>query len=252
MVAMLEEAGFHPPKSERSGAAAVVGTAAHAFAMRILEAKIAGSDISGVDASLISEAKDAANDSISKELSERGVEWDAEIHSRDKAFQLVMALGSVFAEFADTFNPVEVEFSMSGLLAKGEGSSPSVYLSGHGDIREVDNRIRDLKFGRKAAGYQFQLGGYAILSKAEGKDATGLTIDHFPRKKTIEYKRSDYNTMACGSEAFKLLQRTIESVRAFERSGSPNCFHANPSSQLCSQKWCPAFGTPFCRLGETE
>lgn len=252
MVEILKEAGFNPPESEKSGAAALVGTSAHAFSMTILEAKIAGHDISGAPEALISDAKDAANDAIAKELSDRGVEWDAEIQNRDKAFQLVMSLGAAFMEFADTFNPMEVEFSMSGLLAKKDGDSPAIYLSGHGDIREVDFRIRDLKFGRKAAGYQFQLGAYAILSKAEGKDANGLTIDHFPRKKQVEYRRSDYDTMACGSEAFKLLQRTIESIKAFEKSGNPGCFHANPSSQLCSQKWCPAFGTKFCKLGETE
>jgi hypothetical protein len=29
--------------------------------------------------------------------------------------------------------------------------------------------------------------------------------------------------------------------------GDPWAFPANPGSKLCSAKWCPAWGTTFCR-----
>jgi hypothetical protein len=34
------------------------------------------------------------------------------------------------------------------------------------------------------------------------------------------------------------------------KPGDPWAFMANPSSMLCSAKWCPAWGTEFCHEGK--
>lgn len=241
---ILEDAGFGIPERERSGSAAAVGTAAHAFSMEILDQGMKG------ETRRIEMAKEAANASIEKELIDRGIEWDSEIPNKDNALKLVMLLGATFLDIADSIEPMNLEQELVGVLSQDTKSD--IILSGHLDIRENDLRIRDLKFGKKAAGYQFQLGGYAILSKANQIETSGLTIDHIPRNKSGKpiYKRADYDTKACAQEAFRLINRTVDAIRKFEEGGNPSAFPANPSSTLCTPKWCPAFGTAFCKLGE--
>jgi hypothetical protein len=64
-----------------------------------------------------------------------------------------------------------------------------------------------------------------------------------------------YDLAACETAAVAVLAHIESDIRTF-REGNPAlrmqpgdawAFPANPASKLCSQKWCPAFNSNFCR-----
>jgi hypothetical protein len=65
------------------------------------------------------------------------------------------------------------------------------------------------------------------------------------------------NIAAAESAASNIMRTIARDMRVFlhgdaERRispGDPWAFQANPSSILCSAKWCPAHGTSFCHEG---
>lgn len=125
-------------------------------------------------------------------------------------------------------------------------------LTGHIDIGAFDENdqinIRDWKFGKNANGYGAQIGCYDYLLDANEWNTSGKHfIDHIPRTKTtIKHTPITINAEKANLLARGTVRNIVNAVNQFEKSGNPEVFIANPSSSLCSAKFCPAFGTSFC------
>jgi hypothetical protein len=53
----------------------------------------------------------------------------------------------------------------------------------------------------------------------------------------------------CENVAMSLIRKLERDYKEFLETGDPNTFLANPASMLCSEKYCPAWGTGFCQFG---
>ncbi|MEI6283433.1 MAG: hypothetical protein WCP82_12085, partial [Alphaproteobacteria bacterium] len=57
-----------------------------------------------------------------------------------------------------------------------------------------------------------------------------------------------YPVASCEQAARTVLNRIDIAVQAFKRAGDAWSFIPNPSSMLCADRFCPAWGTDFCKL----
>ena len=140
--------------------------------------------------------------------------------------------------------------------------APGWELTGHVDVHEGGDKPGpdDLKTGALIRPYQSQLGAYNLLLRSNDYpvERCGITfIKRAPKTKPQPPAiRQEYDVETCERAAFATIGAIQHDVAAFEKSGDPFAFQANPMSLMCSQRYCPAWGTGFCRLhlkpGDTE
>lgn len=127
-------------------------------------------------------------------------------------------------------------------------------LTGHIDV--VDDRCwpRDTKTGALVRPYHAQLGGYSLLCRSNSivEKVGGLCIDFIQRvgktKPQPPCRTVEYPVAACERNAMGLINRIKADVAEFDRTENVEVFLCNQMSMMCSEKYCPAFGTPFCEL----
>lgn len=125
-------------------------------------------------------------------------------------------------------------------------------IVGHIDIgsfNELDQiNIRDWKFGKNAKGYMAQIGTYDfLLDFNDWNTAKEHYIDHIPRTKgSVKHEEIKIDAKKANLLARATVRNITNAIKLFEKTGNPEVFIANPSSSLCSAKFCPAFGTKFC------
>jgi hypothetical protein len=141
-----------------------------------------------------------------------------------------------------------------------------VILSGQSDVvAREPHAIRDLKTGTRGPGtFAAQIGGYALLARTHDIDIAVGRVDYIrrvattapqplPESRAIEVERAE-------TAAASILRHIIGDLDTFRRGdperrflpGDPWAFQANPSSMLCSPKYCSAYGTEFCREGGAD
>jgi len=101
------------------------------------------------------------------------------------------------------------------------------------------------------------LGAYALLGEAN-KEKMGIEkiesvgVDYIPRvPKSKAYPGITTTLFEPGPakmEAYNTIRRIIQDTKAFIKSNDAGVIPANPSSILCSPKFCPAHGTDFCEI----
>jgi hypothetical protein len=197
----------------------------------------------------LSDAIEASIDKFRK-LTESGVMWDNSTRQHGDAEKQIKILVNSFAkETLPIVKPVRTEYSRCAYI-------PDVEITGHTDI-ESDIGIDDLKFGSANRVYIEQLGAYSLVRKSEDKKPVKqLRIFHMPRVPI----RKPYPGMAVYeydvNEAEKSAWYTINMIKAqvkkFIETGNPWCFPANHMSMMCSDKYCPAWGTDFCKMGSLK
>ena len=182
------------------------------------------------------------------------MEFDDDTRNINEAHkQLKSIVGTYYKDLLPTVNhPAMVESELTGKIG-------NIVLVGHPDLVDrsdiADNAgltVKDLKVGKGGYHYHSQLGAYAILVEAAGKQVNGIEIQHIIRpSKTHIYpgERIGYDLEGAKVLAWNLIELLQGYYNKFDKSGGDNRFiPVNPSSRLCSKKYCPVWGTEWCKL----
>jgi hypothetical protein len=241
---IITEMGFALREVSTSIGAAV-GTSCHEAAKLMIECKMQGTQHKMTD------IIDAAFSNLHKGTV-AGVTLDNTTTSINEAEKQISVLALAFErDVLPSTESVELELQMKARI------TDDAEFTGRCDTEQVDETIDDWKYGSKMRYYGSQLGGYSILKKSRtGKSAKRVSIYHLPRvsvKKSYPgTARYFYNVESCEVAAFYAIQRIKADIDKFIKTQNPWIFPANPMSMMCSEKYCPAFGTSFCELTERK
>lgn len=244
----IEAAGFKLNRTPTSIGASV-GTAVHGGAAFTLAEKLKSGELGNqteAEQRAISELGEAAaGETLMDEVTPN-------INAAEK--QVVQMLRLYRFAIAPSIIPVAVEQRLMANVGDG------FVISGQSDVQVMQpDLIRDLKTGRHSRQHYAQVGTYSLLARTARPDipVKGVCVDYIPRvaasKPTPEPVTSFYDQATAEQAAFNTIRHMKADVTEFRRrvseGGEPpqHVFLANPSSMLCSPKWCPAFGTNFCK-----
>lgn len=222
---------------------ATVGTAVHAGAQFTLETKILTGSLSTTR-----DAQDHAMAHLQDGMQD-GVLWDDTTPNRSAAEKQTLRMVDIYSRtVAPQITPVQVEYAVQQPIKAG------YTLVGTIDLL-TDSALRDLKTGAERM-HLPQIGAYHYMLRKNGHSVDTLGVDYIPRvaanKSQPPAQYTEYDPAIAEQAAASAIRRFIADHQEFERrltAGQPLefAFMANPSSMLCSPKYCPAFGTSFCR-----
>lgn len=226
---------------------ASIGTAVHAGAALTLREKMGGARAP------LSAATDCAVDEY-RAIAEEGMMFDKDSPTSNAAeTQIVRMVDAFQREVAPSIDPVSVEEALEAETGFG------IVLTGQKDVLARDpNELIDLKTGKRQAMHAPQIGAYSLLSKSNGLPVDKAAVKFIKRVAVSKPQPSTittpYNLAQAENAALNVLRHIAGDLKVF-REGDPStgimagdawAFAANPSSMLCSAKWCPAWGTSFC------
>ncbi len=220
-----------------------VGTGVHAAGKYFFETK----NTSGV-LPPVSHGEQMAIESVELETM-NGATYDTTTENQDTAKKQTVALTRVFySEVASKYIFSDLEVARSGVIPG------DVKITGHSDYENVEE-LDDLKTGAHAQNCSGQLGTYSLLRVSEGKSRpVRLNQFHLPRtslKKPVpSVKVIPYDVKQAEITAWQIINHMAWARKAFDKSKEPWAFLANPMSMMCSEKYCPAYGTEWCREGK--
>jgi hypothetical protein len=251
----IEAAGFQLGRTIR-GIGAAIGTAVHRGAEIALAEKAHSGRLPPIGVT-----EDAAietlRDQIAGEIEYEGpagvtqTKAQAEIQSRQMTRAYHRAI-------APTVDPIQVEQRLEAEIA------PGVILSGQADlVAREPGAVRDLKTGaRPPRAFAPQLGAYSLLARTHELEIEHAHVDYIKRvtagRPQPEPKTQRAAIARAETAAAATIGHILRDLHIF-RHGDPElrimpgdvwAFAANPSSSLCSPKFCPAFGTDFCHEGD--
>jgi len=245
---MVVDAGYElRDTGEHIGA--VTGTGCHAGAAYMLGQKITTATLGNA-----SECEDISVEALRKEARE-GVIYDAITGDMNTAEKQVRRQVAMYRQtVAPAVSPVAVEEELPDARMEVQGAYGvlEVTLTGHADCREEDTpRIRDLKTGGKPRWNAAQYGHYSLMARGAGYEVDELIEDFLPRvsirKPQPPVEPREHDPGAAEQMAVRVIQQIARDVEQFEHTGERWAFPVNPMSMLCSPKFCPAWGTSFCR-----
>lgn len=231
----LQDAGYRINKLPTNVGAAI-GTSTHLGAETILTEKLQGLNEFNIN--------DATDKAISKfnEITNDGVEWDTTTINRNDAQKQILSMLKEHIRFvAPQIEPVALEKTFRLNIDN------DFVLKGTIDVLEKD-RFRDLKTGRVAKNNIFQYGGYGLLATYNGHSIKEIKEDFIQRTKKPTAKTISVSPQNAELETKRLIKRVTQEVRTFLKDPSKDAgtFNANPHSQLCSERFCPCYGTKWC------
>lgn len=242
----IEAAGYTLRELPR-GIGATVGTAIHAAAALTLKEKAATGNLAPLDA-----VTDCAVESFREQAAE-GIEFDRETPEAPTAERQVVRMAKSYqAEVAPRIEPVLIEERLEADIGNG------LLLSGQSDVIAREQKaISDLKTGTRLPWAKPQVGSYSLLARTAGVEIERGNIDFVPRvavkKEQPPAQRVEYDIAECESTAANILDAIAAALKVWREGdghrrlpGDPAAFLANPSSMLCSARWCAAWGTDFC------
>ena len=253
----VQAAGFQLRRGRR-GIAAVQGTAAHFGAEVGYREKAKHGTLPPVSVPL-----DAARDQLTEAFRQGEIEFDTPrggvtLTQGDAEKQLRAMVMSYHRTIAPEVEPLLIEERLEAEI------KPGLILSGKPDIvcREP-KAIRDHKTGTRPPGsFVPQLGAYSLLARSIGVDIERANIDFVQRVRPDKPQPDPVSIGAhiahAETAASNIIRHIADDLRTFRegdparriRPGDPWAFLANPSSNLCSPRWCPAYGTEFCHEGK--
>lgn len=245
---LIREAGF-TLRRRLAHVGALVGSGTHAGAAFTLKTKMDTGELGNA-----SEAADRGVEELRERLQKEGAVWDDTTKDFNTAEQQVVRMVAKYREkLAPQITPLSVEEEMSARLADG------FILRGHTDaIAEEYRRLRDLKTGVSQRANGSQYGAYMLLCRTLGKQIDQIVEDYLPRVR-LDQEQPDPEitllpTLEPQQRAYEIIEGIRGSVAEFERRLKDDAdrppelaFDANPMSVLCSDRFCPAWGTDFCR-----
>lgn len=258
----IEAAGYVLRETAR-GIGAAIGTAVHHAAQVVLGEKARTGTLPPV---LV--ATDCAIDDL-REAMAQGVAYDGSrglTQGRADAERQTLRMTAAYHRaVAPTVAPILVEGRLEAEVA------PGLVLSGQPDIvAREPGQVRDLKTGARPGHHAPQIGAYSLLARTptpthpEGIDISRAAIDFVqrvapgkPQPDPVSYAVA---LAAAETAAVNIVRHIADDLRVFREGdsrraaspGDPWAFLANPSSMLCSVRWCPAHGTDFCTAHRQE
>jgi hypothetical protein len=163
-------------------------------------------------------------------------------------------------DVAGTIMPLTVEARLEAVVPW----APRILLSGQSDVVALDpDGLCDTKAGSKLGNYGPQIGGYSLLNKAAG-NAVRIAQIHFVQRvhissrtkiqtqpRVVSRRRDVALDETAAASILSHIDRGIQLFREGDPErgfvpGDPWAFPANPSSMLCSEKYCSACRTSWC------
>lgn len=216
------------------------GTAVHKAGAHLLTGKMETGELEDADAAI-----EIGIESLRSQAGEAEILWDGTTPEMNTAEQQILRQVVVYRnDVAPGLEPVTVEQSYEAEI------KPGFVVRGHPDVL-VPMDLHDLKTGKTTRNHAGQLGTYALLARSAGEKADRAYIDFIQRVslKTRQPRpeREEYDVAHAEQHAYRVIQRIVRDVEAFRETGDlQGAFLANPSSFLCSDRYCPAWGTQAC------
>lgn len=243
---MILDAGYDLRRSMHSIGAGV-GTSVHEGAAYILTAKL-NTGKSGDR----TEAEQFALQILSQ-IVEDGVGWDTTTKNANVAEKQVVRMTRQYhTKIAPDVVPESVEERLEADAGDG------FILTGQSDLlaRDVNRSLNDLKTGAVSRTHAPQLGGYTMLNASHGRQIDSAKTVFLKRVKPDreqpppEIKHYELDEIV--PVARHRIDRIKREVMEFERRlndghADPRwAFDVNPMSMMCTEKYCPAWGTKWC------
>lgn len=188
-------------------------------------------------------AEDAGVQELTKRIQAEGVQWDGTTPNINTGQKQVRRQYRIYRlTLAETLQPIAVERRITIPTRKGN------VLSGQIDL--TDEGIRDLKTGTVSRSNMAQYGGYSMLRRSEGGTVSRIIEDFVQRVPIDEAQPAPveiaYDVSLAERVAAQVVSDIEEKYQRFLDTGDNMVFMANPSSVLCSEKFCCAYNTTFC------
>lgn len=158
-------------------------------------------------------------------------------------------------DILSTVRPAAVESRINAGIPGHDG----VTLSGQADLLAVafeedgSTKLRDLKTGKickAAVSHAPQLGCYSMLWRTLGHNPASASIDFLQRVKIDKDQPKtvvqDLDIDRCEEIAWSVVNDMASKARILAETGDPSHILTNPSSMLCSGKFCRAHGNKIC------
>lgn len=241
----FEQAGYKfrdlPPSV---GAAA--GTAVHTGAEQLLRALHAGKTIT------IEQALEPAIAGFQEETG-KGAIWDDTTPNANVAIEQIRRMVAAYSHCMEM--PATVGDGPAVELSLEADCGNGWKLTGHIDLVTASGWVRDTKTGALMRPYHAQLGAYSLLVRSNKiiHAVNGAAIDFIKRvgktKPQPPLVVQEYSVAPCERNAMGIIQRLKADMTLFDKTGDlERSFPANQMSMMCSDKYCPAWGTDFCEL----
>jgi hypothetical protein len=245
----ISSMGFRLRSTPR-GIGAAIGSAVHKAAEIILKEK---AETGHLPPSTV--AADCAAETLDESIRE-GVEFDRVTANRVEGEVTAVGMARAYHRVvAPEIEPLQIEQRLEAEVM------PGLILSGTPDLvcREP-NRIRDLKTStRMSGGHWPQLGAYSLIVRSNNIEIEEAAVDSI-RRVAIGKVQPDPTSKPVAiaqaeTAAARILAHIWDDLQTFRHgdaekhilAGDPWSFTANPSSILCSAKYCSAHGTEFCQ-----
>ncbi len=237
---MFRDAGIEL-RAVSSSAGAIVGSSLHAGAAYLLTSKMEADDLGNQ-----TEAEQRAFEEMDRRIGEEGVTWDDTTGDLNAAqAQTRKMVASYRIHIVPKVRPVAVEQPMEAQLR------PGVLITGTADLLENDI-LHDTKSGVRQRVNLAQYGVYSLLRRTAEFEVNGIVEDYVPRvgmkKLQPEPTTTPYSIYAAEQLAMRTLNAMADDAARFKETGDPLAFLPNSGSQMCSDKYCPAWGTTACRV----
>jgi hypothetical protein len=187
-----------------------------------------------------------------KELGRRFL-YDDTTPSNVAANQAVEKLvGQLFDDVKPTSSPELVEKGLSAIF--DENTERPFKVTGTVDLFLFERWLRDWKSGRARPFPLVSVGMYVTLLRSNGFPVARASFDWLRRvaSKTPQPSIQSFELPLheAEAEAYRVARRAADDLELAMSTGSVEHVHANTIDTLCDPRFCPAFGTDACRLGE--
>ncbi|MEZ5846512.1 MAG: PD-(D/E)XK nuclease family protein [Geminicoccaceae bacterium] len=257
MAVEVREAGYRLNRL-RSHVGAPIGTGVHGGAAVALGEKKGremlpvGARASALDASV------SAFATAIEELSgySNGMNFDATASDLPMAEKQVVRMTKAYLDSVDqrpTLQPMIIEERAA--IDIGDGFVLSGQVDSIVGIEEIGpaSEIKDLKTtgARGLPNVAGQIGSYRMIHEGHGRAIERASID-LAKRVPMKKAQPDIRFLPVDLEEAENLARLSlveikRTVRAFRQTRSPKLIRANAASVFCSDRFCPAYGTGFCR-----
>lgn len=253
----IQAAGYELRVDPPSHVGALVGSGVHAGTGLTL-AQMRASGALGPE----QDAIDAGIQAFRDRMEAEGVQWDDVTERAATAERQIQRMVKVYRrQVAPLLEPLMVEERLEATI--GEGWVISGQPDGVGNALAMDRHdperrtLRDTKTGTRRRANGPQYGCYALLLGAHGAAPARAYEDYIARVPVRDeqppvavYATDLRRARLEAAEQIRRIQRdTAEwEARLRDPHGPPaeGAFAPNPASSLCSARFCPAWGTPFC------
>lgn len=240
----IEAAGYKL-RDLPSSVGAAIGSGTHTAVAHDLTHKMEHGAFGSVD-----EAVDLGINEMELRIAEEGVMWDEVSPNLSDAQKQVRRLARTYREqIGERITPAAVERRLNAAI------TPALTLSGQQDVVVAEpSTLRDLKTGKMASSNWGQYGAYSMLLRAHGVYVDRIVEDFVKRSPLRSpqdaVREIEYDIVACEQQTERVIGAIQDDLARWDETGEREAFLPNPSSSLCTDRFCPAWGTSFCPMGK--